>query len=416
MKKGVMIIVGVIMLLLISSIVHEALQPKPFRWNPSIQSYDRQPYGAFVFFDELTNFFPGKMVEQLGKADLEIYQLSDQMSWETAGYLYDQDTVLYYDDFKDDLTYKEFNVICLADNFYIDELSARAMLQHVYQGNDALVSANIISYNLLKYLDIEIETPELVYKTESAIQDLFNIELYGKKYELRPVNQYTKLIRVPEEAEVIAKGKNGDILGVKFELGEGTVTLFTMPIVFSNYYVLKEDFELAETLTLKLPNEDTKWSNYLRGQYRHDEEKRSLMDYIHQQESLTWAFYILLFSVLIYFGLQVSRVQRAVPVLEAPSNDALKFVDTISNLYYLKKDHKAMMEMKMSYFLEWVRGTYHMDTHKIDEAFITKLANQSGVSEEDVGYVFKTYDQFKKKSQLTDAEFLRFNKLLQKFK
>ncbi len=415
MKKLILIIAGIIFLLLFSAIIHEALQPKPFRWDVSLKNYDRQPYGTFILFDQLNGFFPGKEVTQLDKSDFDIYQSMDQFIWQTDDYVYEEDTVLYYEDLTYQESYKPFNVLALADFFVIDELNARALLQHVYQGNNALITCYDLSPELSKYLGIRMESSNLAFKTESSLNDLFSIELMGHKYKVKPHgDRYSKIVNVPDSAEVIAKGKHGDILGLRYQVGEGSLTLFSMPIVFSNYYILKDQKEVASSLLTTLPVEDVKWTNYFRGKYRQPE--RSLMDYIHQQEALTWAFYLLLFSILSYFALQVRRVQRPVPVVKPPANDALKFVDTISNLYFLKRDHKVMMKKKMTYFLEWVRSTYHLDTRKIDEKFIEKLASQSGVSVENVGYVFKTYDQLIKKDKLTDLEFIRFHKLLQKFK
>ncbi len=416
-----------------ASIIHAALQPKPFDWLATYRAYDRQPYGSYLFFDQLENFFPGKKIKRLDAKDLSQYAEYDQVysdfvysyDLDTLGEEedYDYDTALYLSKISND-DLPKFNFIGLNDLFYLNDHDARALLLHLYQGNHALISAYEVEGNLMAYLGVKSEMVLDQYNSEQDSLELEENPALIKKYSIRdsdsivrfkPYQLFSKITEIPDSAQVIKQNLDQDTLGIKVTIGEGSLTYFTMPILFSNYHLLKNDHSVASEIVSQLPIVDTFWTNYFLGE-RNYEETRSILDFIHNNEGLKWAFYLLIFTLLIYFSLRIKRIQRAVPIIDAPKNDTLRFVDSISTLYLLRKDHLELLNKKMIYFLDRVRQYYHLETYRIDEDFMKRLSVKSKVDLSSVQRLFQTYESLKDQKEITNEQFLDFNRLIQKFK
>lgn len=409
-KKILLFTLTIVVLLFIGSVFYQAFQPKPFNWDESYAGYDREPFGAYVFISQLPNLFPGNKVKRLGQDDLTIYYPTIQQENYYVDEYGDVDSSIYLSKMSEDWDIPQFNVIALSEYIFLDDLNKRALLLHLYQGNHALIVSYDSGFGNL--LGIETETSTIT--TEES--EKYEIELLDKQAVNIPVHaQFSKITSYPDSAKVIARNLDDEILGVELKVGEGSLIYFSSPILFTNYYLLKHDQKIVEDLVSMLPNRDTYWNNVIVGGKTYKKSK-SLLSFIHSHESLTWAFYVLIFGVLIYLIFQIKREQRAVPVIPRPQNVSLKFTEVLSNLYLMKKDHHDIMVKKMTYFLEHIRTYYNLDTGKIDDLFFERLSHKSKVDLKTIRLLFVKYDRLSKSSVVDDEDFLEFNKLIQNFK
>ena len=464
-KRIILIISAVIVLIFAVLFIQAALKPKPYSWIQTYSSYQKQPYAASIFFRELKNIFTGKIVKRFGSDDFTDYywyveedlvgaQISgehfaeSEFSSDSALWLDDDgnlmlDTIAFpdleediatensqdseeeirldttlnlYDIGYDSSFQKDFNVVMIADYFWCDELNTRAMLLHAFQGNDVLIAANDFNEILMAFLGISIAEDTIPVDDELEYTDHFVVSVHDQlPVQLKSYHQYTHITAYPDSAHIIATNKLDQVLGIKVKVGKGSITLFSLPILFSNYYMLKDDNSVAEHLLLNLPNKDTYWGNRIIGRQQF-EDKKSLLSFIHSQESLTWAFYTIVFAVLFLLLFQMKRRQRIIPLLSKPENESLKFLEVISNLYLLNKNNKALLRKKMTYFLEMIRSKYLLDTSVFDEAFFNQLATKSNVDIRIILKIFRDYEILANQKDLHNTEFLHFNKLIQHFK
>lgn len=467
MKRVIVIVAASIVLIFVVLIVQAALKPRPFNWIQTYSSYDKQPYGASIIFNQLKEIFPGQKIKRFGRNDFSEYYWyideepiaielpaevksqtefgTDSIVWHTEeGELIldtldmglnqentiaeiveeaveleeytQEDTFLLFDLEFDSTYFSGFNVVMISDQFYCDRLNAKALLLHAYQGNDVFIAANDFNENLMRLLGIETILDSIDVDDGNENKKEFLISIHNNTpVQLRSYSSYTHITAYPDSAGIIATNNVGDILGVKVKVGPGSVTLFSLPLVFTNYYLLKEDNSVAERLLLNLPNRDTHWGNLIMGNRKY-EDKGSLLSFIHSRESLTWAFYTIVISSLLFLLLQTKRKQRIIPILQKPENDSLRFIEIISNLYLLNKNNKDLLRKKMTYFLEMIRSRYHMNTSIIDEPFFAELANKSKVNIKIIKKVFRDFRILDQQQHLRNPEFLHFNKLLQHFK
>ncbi|MCP4456454.1 MAG: hypothetical protein GY816_00260 [Cytophagales bacterium] len=447
------IVIAILLVVLISVMaIHNALQPKPFRWDQSLKTYDKQPYGTSVVYAQLENLFPDQEVKK-ASSDLFVvyYDPNYSLDYDTSNFQYDwSDSVEYEDDYyiekeeetatiwsTDDLDYLyellpdeklEFNFIGVDKFLVINEDDSRALLQHIYQGNHALIASQDVQGILLNELEIYVNTiysESLNYyqgdheKPDSLDALHFTVKFFDNDWvSLKPTHEMSSIKDYPEGARVIAKNKKGDVIGIELSIGKGTLTFVSNPLVFTNYTVLKTDASISEQLLTNLPNLDTHWAN---GQWsnawnRDPDDDTSLLAFILSEESLKWAFFTLLFAVLTFFLFEIKRQQRAIPVIAQPENVSLRFTETISRLYQIQKDNREIVRKKMRFLLEHIRNDLNLDTRVLDDKFHHRLALKSKVDETIVRQMFIQYHALKDKNDVTDEEFLRFNRLVQNFK
>jgi hypothetical protein len=144
-------------------------------------------------------------------------------------------------------------------------------------------------------------------------------------------------------------------------------------------------------------------------------ESSTPLRFILSNESLRWAYYITIVSVLVFIGFEMKRKQRIIPVIPPLENTTLEFVGTIGNLYYQSAEHKNIAEKKINFLMDQIRSKYWLNTNVLDEAFINALARKSGKAEEDVRSLMKSISAIQVKERISSEELIDLNKKIEKF-
>lgn len=414
------LIVGTV-LLIFGAFVYSAMQPKPYNWNPNIYFSSKQPYGASILKSQLPYFFPGKRVRRLQLPDLEHYYpfVTDYYDSYTKSYQFDEYDSTMVTERLDEVDILDFNFVGLGSDFEMSVLNIRALWLHLYQGNEALIVASDLPPTIEQNLGISI-VEEMVLSDAKIQDDRFAIQINnGPFIKHKSFNSHSYIADYPDNAHVIAKNKAGQVLGISLRVGKGKVTYFSNPMIFTNYYLLNSDLETTASLLKTLPLEDTYFANHALSEVtrpRPKSDQKGIMSFIHSNKALTWAFYTLLFSILLFMLFRLKRMQRIIPVIEAPENASLKYTNTLSNLYLMHNNHKEMALKKMNYFLSRIRFEYNLDSSEVNEDFYKRLSIKTGVDLEIIKKLFVKYHYISAKTTVSSEDFLEFCKLLQYFK
>jgi len=138
-----------------------------------------------------------------------------------------------------------------------------------------------------------------------------------------------------------------------------------------------------QTLSL-LPTAKTWWTSYYQlGRL----ESQTPLRFILNNESLRWAYYMVVIGSVLFLLVESKRKQRMIPILLPLANTTLDFVKTIGNMYLQANDHKAIAEKKIAFFLDQVRSNYYLSLETGD-AFVEKVAKKSGNSLESAQRLF----------------------------
>lgn len=418
-------IFGVIIILLIVYFTYN--QQQTFRWYPSYKENGDQPYDLGLLNKHLRNSykmqsFQKRLAEELPKN-----------ATEKSAYLFIGETPFY------------------------TEAEAEMLRDYVRAGGKAFIATNRLPDSLIQFLIYGEECGsyddfwrgDLAYEYGSEITTRFeHPALNTRKYKFESANQYTMFgsswmyiesKRLCDQAENpmatvswIETSQNGTHANcVEMRVGEGFVYFHTNPILFTNYYFAKpEGFEYLTKLFAYMDTDVLYWDRAsslppidrpFQRPRNNFASQRSPMQYIYSEQSLRWAWYLMLTLGIIYALFHAKRRQRIIPILEPNRNTSLEFVQTIGRLYFQQQDHRSILLKQMQLFLSHLRQRYHIVLRgEWDDNTVKRIAIRSGVKTTTIETIFKEYNIISEKlkdpeMRVSAATLNRFYLMIEKF-
>lgn len=396
MNRTLKLYLVVLVLIVIGTVFLEANRPKPINWNPTYSLKDKIPFGLYVL-DQETDYLFGNRLQKVNVTPYEFFD--PQYNWET--HQYETEGTFFY------------------INFYntIDHQSIEEVMTFVSKGNTAFIASESFPHSLFDSLSLDINYKHLYQ--DSIYAHLVNPKLGNKKYNITVGSSDIYFEKIDTlNTTVLGYQKQSKqteqlVNFVKVPYGYGNFYLHTQPTVFTNYHLLKNDnYRYAENILSYLPqNENIYW--FTKGQQR-EVINQSPMRFIVSQPALRYAWYILLFTALVFVVLNIKRKQRIVPIITPLTNTTIDFTKTIANLYYQERNHHTIMDKKITYFLEKIRTKYLIDTQVLDDGFIKKLHLKSGKNQEDIQRVVDLINQYRKQSSSSEQDLINLNRAIEK--
>ncbi|MGY0407742.1 MAG: hypothetical protein ACWIPJ_05230, partial [Polaribacter sp.] len=302
------------------------------------------------------------------------------------------------------------------------------LLNFVKKGNSVFIALNFFNKDFKKQLE---------FTTNNLDKDVYSIanlkELQGTFYLKNKtfINQPYQFDRNIRRNYFLQYNKNKTIvLGtteidgekvpnfIKIYHGKGAFYLHTNPVVFTNYYLLKNKENYTANVFSYLPNQKTIWDLHIkRSKFskKTEDNKPSIFKFFLKHKTLTWFLVVSLVGLLLFMLFNTRRKQRAIPVIPPLKNTTVAFTQTISNLYLSEKDHKNLVDKKITFFLEKVRTKYRINTANLNRNFIQKLAAKSGNEYQQTNYLINTIIALHKKSKCSEEELITLHKMIEIF-
>ncbi len=397
MKKDLkyyIILLGAILIF----IIYEFNKPKVIDWSVSLATSDRNPFGTMV----MKEVFP---------------DLIDQGTLEF-------ENKTFYEINEEDSTAHNYMVLC--EDFNPDEEDTQKLIDLVDAGSNVFVASSWYVGDFAYLLNIEVADLYLndslrysglfmLNSQEDSVAITFtNDQLNREKYyfKTRTAAEYFSSIDTLN-ATVLATNQNGYPVLIKQKFGNGNLILSTLPLAFTNYYMLWENnHEFASKCLSYLPNESIIWNTY----YQMGRQvSRSPIRFIFSQEPLRWAYYLGLGALIIFVLFEVKRRQRIIPIVKPPENATLEFTQTVGNLYYNHGDHLNLAHKKITYFKEQLRAKYFVQTNSLDEDFYRELSHKSDVKLEEVKKLFNLIETISRKNNINESELFDLSQKLDSF-
>lgn len=298
-------------------------------------------------------------------------------------------------------TWQNTNYVFIGQSIYLDNEDTNALLRFVASGNNAFISTVHLPFDLLDNLDVFACDEELyleMNEAASATMHFYDNELnepgvytfcYRYAAADRPyfwntisadffcdsVKNVTRLGYVDE----------GKVNFVRFFYGDGSIYLHTNPLVFTNYFLADSTkAAYASGVVSYLDGEDLIWDEFSRSEFapRNNAPQISPISYIMQQESLRYAWWLMLAGVLLYTFFAARRRQRVIPVIEEKSNTSLEFLRMISMLHLQNGNHHSMGKRKMKYFFHFIRSKYGFRSQELTAQYLARLSEKSKVEQD----------------------------------
>jgi hypothetical protein len=339
------------------------------------------------------------------------------------------------------------NYVFIGEGLWLDSLETIRLREFVRAGNTAFISSRTLPLELI-YPMYEAISCGTYWEDYFALTDSLarvSLPAAGKRQEkaldlrFRYRNE-TRLYRWQYISQnYICQADSGlTDLGylsgnlpnyVHLPYGKGRFLFHTTPMAFTNLAMLEEEgLAYAEGVFAYLEDGPIFWDEWVKvsedlarrsnPSYTPPErrlDETSPLQFVLQDPALTWAWYLLLGLGLAHLLFRTKRRQRILQISAAHTNTSLEFLDTLSRLYVLQKDHKGIALLQMRLFMAHVHRHYDLPGHEFDEAFVLKLARHSRAPEELLNSLLAKYRQVKRARSINEAELLDFHRTLEAF-
>jgi hypothetical protein len=380
------------------------LAPKPINWTLSYLKKETAPYGTSALSEVLPVIFSDKSISV---KNTPIYNS-----------LYNREV-------------EPSNYIIINQEFKPDKLDSRELLKFVKDGSNVFVAAN---YFTGKFADtLKLKTSNFLGITEHNPNDSSSIENLYFSFDTTKTNFVNPILKRKENyvyvkgientffnsfdtahTTILGKNSNGKINFIKIQFGKGNIYVSSLPEVFSNYhFVHAENNEYVYKALSYLPVQNIIWDEYYKvGNVKQESPLRVIFN----NPPLLYAYYILILSLFLFIIIGIKRKQRIIPVIEPKRNTTLDFVDVVGTLYFQTGNHKNVADKKITYFLEYIRTAFQVSTNIYDDAFISRIANLSGIEKQKVHDLFYYFSDLSIKHTISQQELLKLNSMIEVFK
>ena len=384
-RKDIKYLIPLIITLIILTII-KIVEPEKVNWTKSFAKKDKIPYGGYIIYDLVPNLFPGNEVVL---KELPIYNI-----------------------LKDNYFYGT-NYIFINSYFSPDRLDTEYLLRYVADGNNIFISAFGIYADLADSL--KIKTFDVFFSEDSVninftlleVKSEIGYSYFKDNYENYFSEYDTALV------QVLGKNENGNVNYLRIKYGKGNFFLNTVPLAFTNYHLLNSNNnEYVYKALSHLPLQKTFWDDYYKDGNKYT---GSTLQYIMSQQSLKWAYFIILMSVVLFIFFYGRRKQRIIPVIPPLTNTTVEFVETVGNLYYQQKDCKNIAEKKISFFLDFIRNKYFVKTSNFDEETIQKIADKSLLTTGKIKSILSEIEKINYSQKITEEDLVNINYQIENF-
>ncbi len=412
-NKNLFIVIGILVgLIVLAGVIYytqNGSSKKRYSWVETYKENSKQPYGCSVIAEMLSEYFPTHDFHTIKK------------NFENE---FDQDDA-------------EGNYVFIGNSFDPPTETADALIQFVDSGNGVFISAGSISdyfltrlyafhscdqigsigYDWQLEMDFNLALPELTDDSSYHLTHLYkNVR---DDYQWAYFTSSNSLCEDFSEPFVLGTHADGEINFIRIEYGKGNFFLHTSPLAFSNIALLDKPMaDYAGKVFSMLKPGDIWWDEATK---LYSAPKNSMplsqspLKFILSQKSLRWVWYLIILFAVIYVLFGARRKQKPIPVIEPNTNSSLEFVNTISEMYYQKRDHGSVANHMFRLFLSFLRNRYYLPTNTIDEAMEKRVAEKSGVALDRVHSIFAYSEMIKKYKGMDDDLLIDFHLAIDHF-
>jgi hypothetical protein len=372
--------------LIIGYLIAQYNKPAPANWLPTLAYHDKIPFGTFILHDQLKQIFPGAAIVNTNKS---VYNAFHNKGLHNGNYM------------------------IIAKKISLNKFDTDELLKYINAGNSVFMSA----FEWQGYLadSLKIDTRVAFSKKNVSINFVSSQLKAQRNYSFSRdiVTQYFSGLDTAK-ASAISKNDADQCTLLSYKFGKGSLYLCATPEVFTNYSLLtQQGADYAAKALSYMPNTNyVYWDQYQNGDIPEDE---SPLRVFFGNASLQWAYYLSLFSMVIFIIYEAKRRQRIIPVIEPLQNSTVDFVTVVGQVYYEKRNNSNIAHKKIIYLLEHLREHYRLKTSKLDYEFIGLLSQKTGIDRQFADDLINAVNYISVQQQVTDMELINLNKLIEKF-
>lgn len=378
--------------------------------NESYRRTDKLPFGSFIAYKRFQSEFPDYWIN--------IAEKPFNKTW---------------DDLRGDTSKNYSLYFLITKNLILSADEVNAMIEYVKAGNDLFISADYIDEKLLEAVYCTIDRKsETISEVNGKMKETHVSMFYGNNFQAPKYSYYYFPFRNyfssydTTYTRVLGVNENNLPDYIVLFAGKGRLYLHVAPRIFSNYFLLtNNNYQYLEYVTayLRFEPQYVYWDEYYKD-FSSTKNKNNLgnkdhfstMEVITQNPPLLWAFCIGLSGLLLFVLFNVKRKEREIPVLPVNTNATIAFTETVGRLYLQRKDNRDIADKIITYFYEYLRKKYFINTSVINKEFINSLAGKSGISVAETNELFELIQTIEQQENISDEELLNLNSKIENFK
>ena len=389
-KIWLYLIVFIILLMMVAEIT----KPKAINWRDSYSAADKIPLGCYVLHNELNSFYDKELIT----TNQALYDFIKEYDGPDKATLLMINNEFYFEK-EESKILEEFvsegNSVFISGLYIYGQLADSLNLSTMWSYNNLFKKPSQSQFNSPSLKEREAYFDDVIENSYLSKIDTSKTVVLGSMRPMDSLKTYVNYVKIPFGAE------------------DGAFYVHTNPFAFTNYHMLRDKTDYAAAVLSFLPNDILIWDNY------HKTGRKvitSPLRFILTNPALRWGFYLSLIGLVLYVLFQGKRTQRIIPVVSRPKNATVEFTKTIGDLYYQHGDYTNIISKKITYFLEYIRSAYYLNTDQFNEKFIRNLSQKSGNSLEKSKQLVDYLIYLKNKNQHTQKELIELNKLIEQFK
>jgi len=370
-------------------IVANMNKPRDINWTPTFSNTDKIPYGTRVLYERARDIFPGAVIKPKRQA---IYNTITEDSIKGSSY------------------------IIIAGGLNITKPDFKQLKQYITAGNDVFIAAGFLGADFEKELKISITNKFAVNGNTHTLMHFVNPALSPEVNYFVDKGLTAGYYDKFDTAHAVVIGETDDHKAnlLKYPMGKGNLYLTPNPGMFTNYSLLKpQGAEWASTaLSMVKKTPEIVWDEYYtQGTGENDSPMRVFLG----NAQLKAAYYLALFTLLIFVLYEAKRRQRIIPIINPLENSTLDFVNVVGQVYYERRDNINIARKKMQYFWAFIRETYRIKANRPGPEFVEELVNRTGATEDLARELSGAFIFISTHDIVTDQELIRLNQLIEQF-
>ncbi|MCC5927728.1 MAG: hypothetical protein JJU28_00650 [Cyclobacteriaceae bacterium] len=363
---------------------------KHYDWTITFSRKDKNPFGAYLLHILLDDMY-GEKYNNVGLTLSEIEKIENL---------------------------QEKSVLVICDVFKPSDTDVQAMQSMLRNGRNIFVAANLFGGQFADSLKLNATVIDRLVQNDPNPLGLDSISLRMSASETfytypgRMVYRYFSEQRT-ELAETMAVNQYGKpIVFSLFHEGKGKLYLCSVPLIFSNFGLLKgENIAFAEEVMSLVHRDGILWTEfYQTGRSEIDSPLR----FILSEKPLRYSYYILLFLALLAITMDARRRIPLVPLQLPRQNTTMEFVKSVGNLYFLQNNHYDAARKKIFQFREYMSVQYRIPPDAHYEALFSRIAQKTGSADCDIKKLIQLIEETDKKKSIGAEELIWLNSMINK--
>lgn len=322
-------------------------------WDDKYDPFDKNPRGTYLFH---------RLIQaRIGKRDIYVAETRRQL-----------DSIIH-------INSKPKTYLFLGNTFGMDSRYADSIFAQVERGSDVFISfhqiTNNVSRRFFKHIDFRND-----YNTKAIV--------YTPKGKFEMLNIYEKDTLACEWlafGEVNTRGDSRSLSSfmemdnfIEIKIGKGRAFFHTDPQMFYNYqvkrkagfgytsYVLGFLSKNKDVVLLELGRvpEDNGDNDTEDDSGKDGKEDRSYLRFIFENPPLRTALLLIIAGVILYVIFRSKRKRPTVPFLEKQKDMTLAFAETITSIYFAKRNPYQLLQLQRKNFYSNINKHFFVDLNR----------------------------------------------------